>query len=545
MVSNISMKKILWQAIIIGIFCTSPAYADDKVGVVDFDDRIVIPCEYEIIEYLGNGLYQCFEEQTDPNSDRALLPFKIMNSEGRPVPLNFPQHYRMVQLLIPESYPKPTKHLNSLPQNAFALLKGPKGYGLWNSAGSMLIPPEYEEISHGDYVTATAYKVDANGKLAGHKFQIGKLRNEFYQSAEMQLSENLVVFREESHKPEDKYGYSFQHFNKPGVPSIRIPVTIEHPIRFGYKDKNAKVVIPATFTEASNFHNGLAIVKTTKPTEISEYYYINLNGKIVSPKFWRAQEFKDGRAVVAINDNSAIPYPGQSIGTQIFGRYGLIDDKFKFVIEPKFESLRQIYPNRYLTQSLKNEPSQILDRDGKIIKNLPFRCTSFKRLTEKTWLATNPDAASMEIPAGVILNENFEIIAKLPLRANIVEKTSQQLIYNTTSGNGNTDDAEGQELVFCTLDGEIKKRVPFRGYIDKLCFEHNLIVLPVREKIPFSNDYDESQLQGVLDMNGEWRIKPQPATFQIVEDNRIIKTLKETFPKSDFNNGVIRPRIRE
>lgn len=518
------------------------AQASENAGVVDLQDKTIIPFEYSNIEYLGNGLYKCFEQtmelanSTAPRLVRQPYSFKILNSDGKEIQLNFPSAFQLVRIYIPDSYPKEDKHLNALPANAFIEVKGPKGLGLWKSTGERVIEPEYFQISVNDFVTAKVIKIDSSGEKIFEEIKIGEPPEIKLTHDTIPSDNGLTIFAEKSNKPEDKLGFRFLHSGKVNEPSKRIATETNYPIRFGYENENSKVVIPAIYTEARNFHKGIAIVKTSKPTEISEFQYIDKSGKQTSPIFWRAQPFKHGRAVVAVNDNSAIPYPGKYIGTGIFGRFGVVNEKFKFVIQPNFAEVRNVFPNRYLATPIGGEPSKLYNRNGKLITKLPMRISSFEKLTSNSWIASVSNFDSSQATSQVVFNENFEVIATLPPHSNILRKNEHSIIYSTSSGNSNTDGKTGQELVFCDQHAIKKKVLAFRGQISRLYFHHDLIVLPLEsDEFQAAKGLSRASFQGVANTAGEWVIEPQGAEFKIAEADRIIKQWRPILPNEPMS----------
>ena len=97
----------------------------------------------------------------------------------------------------------------------------------------------------------------------------------------------------------------------------------------GYCDQEGKIVIPAQFERADNFHNGLAVIQLA-----GKYGYIDPTGKfVIKPRFERAENFNEKRAVVAID-----------------GKYGYIDLKGEVVIEPKYSSAATFYAGRAIVR---------------------------------------------------------------------------------------------------------------------------------------------------------------------------------------------------
>ena len=93
--------------------------------------------------------------------------------------------------------------------------------------------------------------------------------------------------------------------------------------KWGYIDKQGKVVIDAQFDDAWSFAEGLAVIRIG-----GRWGYIDKQGKIaVNPQFDVAHPFVDGLATVRIGDEST-------------GKWGYIDKQGKMVISPQFDDTR-------------------------------------------------------------------------------------------------------------------------------------------------------------------------------------------------------------
>ncbi len=87
--------------------------------------------------------------------------------------------------------------------------------------------------------------------------------------------------------------------------------------KYGYKDENGNIVIPAKYDDALDFSDGLALVKFK-----GKCGFIDKTDKLVIPaKYDSAWPFSDGLALVEIN-----------------GKYGFIDKTDKLVIPAKYDS---------------------------------------------------------------------------------------------------------------------------------------------------------------------------------------------------------------
>ncbi len=142
----------------------------------------------------------------------------------------------------------------------------------------------------------------------------------------------------------------------------------DNKLHYGFMDLKGKVVIPAKYFSVNNFENGKAVVevnagkfsvinKAGKVIEELKYYntynssegltsyydekskktgYKFYNGTIaIQPLFYTAGPFKDGYAVVEIESNKSA------------NKYGLIDKKGNFVIQPEYSGINYVGSGLY------------------------------------------------------------------------------------------------------------------------------------------------------------------------------------------------------
>ncbi len=99
--------------------------------------------------------------------------------------------------------------------------------------------------------------------------------------------------------------------------------------KFGFIDRNGKVVIKNIFDEAENFSEGLAAVGTLINGVII-YGYINKKGEYsIRPQFIKADEFYHGYAIVCVENNGK-------------NKFGIINKTGQFVVEPVFEEIYRV-----------------------------------------------------------------------------------------------------------------------------------------------------------------------------------------------------------
>lgn len=141
---------------------------------------------------------------------------------------------------------------------------------------------------------------------------------------------------------------------KHSMPARRL-FPVAHENKWGFIDTSGKVVIPMTYTFASEFNDGYAAVQVG-----DKWGYINEDGKmVIPPQFEEADRFVDGLARVVV-DSKVSPFPGfidasgkmavrtdhaQYLGVfsdglamiNTGGNFGYIDRTGKSVIAPQYD----------------------------------------------------------------------------------------------------------------------------------------------------------------------------------------------------------------
>lgn len=99
--------------------------------------------------------------------------------------------------------------------------------------------------------------------------------------------------------------------------------------KYGYIDKKGRIVIKPLFKYADSFHQGRAVVRLRG----SKDGYIDRSGKLIcKPQFSFANDFHDGLAAVCVGGKAV---KGDFIG----GKWGFVDRAGKMVIKPQFDGI--------------------------------------------------------------------------------------------------------------------------------------------------------------------------------------------------------------
>jgi len=130
-------------------------------------------------------------------------------------------------------------------------------------------------------------------------------------------------------------------------------LSFNHDGKYGYIDKNGKIIIKPSFDNANQFNDGLAAVQINK-----NWGYIDKKGKLVIPaKFKDYQAFNNGLAAVQIEE-----YFDENNNLQL-NKWGFIDKNGNIVIKAMYEHVSDFFDNYALATLNKSEISKLLPTD--------------------------------------------------------------------------------------------------------------------------------------------------------------------------------------
>jgi hypothetical protein len=186
---------------------------------------------------------------------------------------------------------------------------------------------EYNVISYGEgiFVVRSGSLLESNKHFFMDK-QFNKLFGRNFWMASPFQNGLAWVMREED--------YYTGYINKSGFIQIpymigsnadekvkRVRVNVNN--KWGLTDFAGTTILDPMFDEMNPFSDGLSLVKTEK------YGFIDKNGKVVIPiKYDDAYDFTMGLAIVGITNTNQVM------------KFGVIDNSGKIIIQPKYESMR-------------------------------------------------------------------------------------------------------------------------------------------------------------------------------------------------------------
>ena len=123
--------------------------------------------------------------------------------------------------------------------------------------------------------------------------------------------------------------------------------------RYGFKDENDKVIVPAGFEQVGHFREGFTWVKL----DYKRYYYLDKNGQpLIDFTFDRCYDFQNGLARV-LDRSPKIGHDG----------YGYINQKGETVIPLQYKKAYDFVNGFALVQD-KNEKWWLIDQTGKKVQ---------------------------------------------------------------------------------------------------------------------------------------------------------------------------------
>jgi hypothetical protein len=143
---------------------------------------------------------------------------------------------------------------------------------------------------------------------------------------------------------------------------------------YGYKNSKGKVVIPAQYDNASDFHNGVA-----KVVKDDLYGLINSKGKVIIPVKYNEDsdllDFEGNRVAIhykVIKDKNKVkPTDEDDDDDEENTKLGLIDHKGKWVVEPVYKDISRFSYGGFI-QASKEDNEGLYDRAGKQVLPCEF-----------------------------------------------------------------------------------------------------------------------------------------------------------------------------
>lgn len=178
-------------------------------------------------------------------------------------------------------------------------------YGVIDSSGKMVVKPNYSFITK--YTEGVAGAIIADNAADLQYFILDKKGKVLYA-----LPENMQIV-----------SMLFNGSQLPTQSEGLILVQDDLTEKYGYINRNGKVILPYQYNEAANFSDGLALVKN----DHNQNEYIDATGKVKidASKYISGRSFSEGLAAVGVQDKKRSTVA-----------YGYIDTQGNMKIKPQF-----------------------------------------------------------------------------------------------------------------------------------------------------------------------------------------------------------------
>ncbi|MBC7997624.1 MAG: WG repeat-containing protein, partial [Leptolyngbya sp.] len=266
-------------------------------GLTDLEGREIVPPIYPYINYLGHGLFLLFQRNPNPDQGVQCLSEKLLiNRKGIKLKTKIPQNasFEGIFWLGDQAENKKNFVPDTLPDDALLKFRINNNSGICDKDGQIILPASFPWIGTAREGTAVVRRED--NKLFVFD---AKSRQQNEVSSEVADNGGGMAFGE-------------------GLAPFRNPELT------GYIDKLGKVAIAPKFHWAVIFEQGQAFVNILSADgKNASGAIINRMGDIISPPTLDIREFYGDYAVAGVGN----------------GKFGVVNRKFEFVIQPEYETL--------------------------------------------------------------------------------------------------------------------------------------------------------------------------------------------------------------
>ncbi|MBC7999891.1 MAG: WG repeat-containing protein [Leptolyngbya sp.] len=307
--------------------------AFQKIGIVDSVGKAIIPCEYHRIEKLSNGFF--FLEKMDKSHPmKYSYDGTIVDQDGKPISIKLPANCTLSNVYLPRST-NSNENTGKLPSGTIMEIHSTRGFGLCGLNGEIILEPEFEAITDP----------------CEEFFPISK-------GNRLERTTLLFILNSKTGERFDAPADAWIHNPGKGNP-IRFKTMRGGRTFCGYMTPFGRVVISPSFSDAEEFSDdGLALVSRTGGCR----EFINKNGLSVSPKYEQATQFFENLAIVGIKEKDIV-------------LYGLINEKFELILQPKFHQMQRLSKNLYAAQKVADGPWEAINSSGESLFSFPAGIT--------------------------------------------------------------------------------------------------------------------------------------------------------------------------
>jgi hypothetical protein len=298
-----------------GIDSLAPVFKDERLGFINTQGKLVIPCQYywypshtvfPHYPVFTDGLLAVYLEQVNP-LDTIRPKIGFINTKG--------------EIQLQPIYDANNLHAWFFDGKAVVSIDGK--FGLINKQGDFIIPPKFNSYFYFENgfaevrtVTGETGVINEKGEYVFRPQKVNGIHHfrEGFAAVQIRSTDEGVVSAFINEKGEYVFGKQFgfvEDFSE-GMASVEVNG------KWGFINRQGEMVVPAVYQRVKSFRNGLAVVANAK----KKYGYIDKSGKVVIPFDYNdANEFESGLAPVKKGK-----------------KFGFINLKNEMVIKPGFEN---------------------------------------------------------------------------------------------------------------------------------------------------------------------------------------------------------------
>ncbi len=265
----------------------------------------------------------------------------------------------------------------------------------------------------------------------------------------------------------------------------------------GFIDRSGRIVIEPQFRGANNFSEGRAVVAVSNPDY--KEGYIDESGKIViEPKFDAARDFSEGLAAVAIG-TFELHGGGEH-------KWGFVDKSGKMVIELQFKAVRDFSEGLAAVRNNKGLWG-FIDKTGKLV--VPYKFKNAFEFSEELANVRVKNWGFINHSGNFVIKPKYTFAGKFSEGLAVVKKGGVLVTYEDYTEDS-SDENSPEKWMYVDKNGKVV--IKLAGNTDSVSkFSEGLASIGIIKK-------DEILNHGYIDKSGEFVIEPHFGTAEDFSD---------------------------
>lgn len=306
------------------------AWFEEKVydlkGVVDLRGKVIVPCQYSRIAYLGGGLFEAIEAGSDRATESAKV--HIFNRNGKELILNLPEKTELHKVYFAKALKGTEDFSSALPSDALIEVRAGTKYSIITLDGEVVMAnydnPVRPYFSHGYLVFRpagslfTVFSSNSNknvfvadpdtGKLILNAMQLATL------SRRSELKESPSSIDSLKWMTSTKSGEEFENtiasqawINGLAVASVKVK---DGPAKFGLVDRAHKYVLTPQYLTLKHLCDSQYLAQKTLGGPL---VLIDASGRLLNGLPPRTYEAKYSQGLIICKQNKDAPLKGRKV----------------------------------------------------------------------------------------------------------------------------------------------------------------------------------------------------------------------------------------